>query len=175
MPCEYVSFLFITAPFVRLHAKLYPSRNVSYQLLHLINLIDCTVTCTSQIDGAIHITSCAGSTISASCRQLRIHETTNLRCYVTAASGPILEDSSKITFYASPDDTVIRETKDFNWFRSEPSPNFEIVSQELTHVNEPRQAYRSVAEQPAAPRHDRTHLETRCDDMDNDDDDDNEL
>jgi hypothetical protein len=87
------------------------------------------------------------------------------------ASGPILEDSSTVTFYASPGDTVIRETKDFNWFRSEPSPNFEIVEQELTHLEEPRQECRlPVVEHLAVPRHNLSLLETRCDYVDDDDD-----
>lgn len=153
--------------FAHLLAKLSTSRNVRYQLLHLVNLVDCTLTCTTEVDGAIHVSSCSASTITASCRQLRIHETNNLRCMVAVRSGPIIEDSSNITFYAPPGDTVIRETKDFNWFRSEPSPNFEIIEQELACVLKSRQeCHLPVVRQPSS-----SLLESGCDVVDDDDDD----
>lgn len=147
-------------------AKQSTFRNVRYQLLHLINLKDCTVTCTTQIEGAIHISSCTASTITASCRQLRIHETNNLRCKVTVGSGPIIEDSSNVTFYAPCGDTVIRETKDFNWFRSEPSPNFEIIELELVCLDaSPQECLK-----PVVPQARNSLLEFSCDDVGNDDD-----
>lgn len=99
--------------------------------MHLINLVDCTVTCKNRIDGAVHVTGCIDTSIRvSSCHQLRIHDCQKLQCQVQVGSGPILEDSSGVTFVTAPGDETMKEVKDFNWFRSEPSPNYEVIEQE---------------------------------------------
>jgi hypothetical protein len=47
---------------------------------------------------------------------------------VTTNSGPILEDSTGIVFHASSSDKYLCETKDFNWFQKDASPNFVIIT-----------------------------------------------
>ena len=131
--------------------------------------MDCIVTCSNRIEGAIHITACTDTTITGSCHQLRIHETKKLRCHVKVGSGPILEDSSDIFFYAAPGDSVIHETKDFNWFRSEPSPNFEIIEKALSDVPEVKQESRSDDSANAAPQHNESLVGTCQEDEDDED------
>lgn len=63
---------------------------------------------------------------------------------------------------------MIRETKDFNWFRSEPSPNFEIIEQELVCIDESRQE----CHVPVDPQSSCALLESGCDDVDDEHDDD---
>jgi Tubulin binding cofactor C len=140
-------------------------RNSRYQLLHLMNLVNCNVTCSLRIEGAIHITSCIDTIVTGSCHQLRIHESKNLQCHINSGSGPILEDSSSITFYAAPGDDVIREIKDFNWFRSEPSPNFVVIEEEVTMAQEEKKESR--VQNSTSPQSEELEL-TSCDDTEDD-------
>jgi hypothetical protein len=95
---------------------------------HLQNVINSRVVISQPIEGAIHITGCDHLELTASCHQLRLHESKNLRCHVQVGSGPILEDCTEIVFFASSDSDLVRDTKDFNWLRNGvPSPNYFIV------------------------------------------------
>lgn len=126
-----------------------------------MNLVSCKVTCSLRIDGAIHITSCTDTIISGSCHQLRIHDSKGLLCHITAGSGPILEDSSRITFYAAPGDNMICETKDFNWFRSEPSPNFVVVEEEVSMAQTEKEEMQ--VQNSAVPQIENSLKGTSCD------------
>jgi len=109
----------------------------NYHLLHIINLVDCKITCSNRIDGAVHVTNCTDTTVRvSSCHQLRIHDSQRLEFHVQVGSGPILEDSSVVTFVSAPGDAMMKEIKDFNWFRSEPSPNFEVIEKEPAPLEE---------------------------------------
>jgi hypothetical protein len=81
-------------------------------------------------------------------------------------SGPILENSSNITFYAAPGDHAIRETKDFNWFQSEPSPNFVVVEEDVTRAQADRKY--SHVQNSAAPQPDNFLEGTSCDEDEDD-------
>lgn len=95
---------------------------------HLQNVINSRVVISQPIEGAIHITGCDHLELKGSCHQLRLHECKNLQCRVQVGSGPILEDCTDIVFFASSDNNLLRDTKDFSWLRNGvPSPNYFIV------------------------------------------------
>jgi len=84
------------------------------------------------VEGAVHVTACHELELYAACHQLRMHESTILKCHVTVGSGPILEDCSGIVFYAANTEDVVYDAKDFNWLRNGvPSPNFSIIKESM--------------------------------------------
>jgi hypothetical protein len=148
--------------------------NASYHLLHLINLVECTITCTNRIDGAVHVTGCTDTTIGASCHQLRIHDCDQLEFQVQVGSGPILEDSSGITFVSNPGDAMMKEIKDFNWFRSEPSPNFQVIEREAPKVDMEERASADASKSTSADP-EAIMIAVERDEEGEEDDDDDEL
>ena len=81
-----------------------------------------------KVESAIHVSCCGHLELTASCHQLRLHESHHLQCHVKVGSGPILEGCSDILFFASSGTDLVRDTKDFNWLRNGvPSPNYSIV------------------------------------------------
>jgi len=100
------------------------------QLLHISSVNNCTINIDKRVDGAIHVTSCNDSSIYGASHQLRIHESAGLEFHVHVDTGPILEESTNICFFAGLGDNILCEAKDFEWFRSDkPSPNFRIVEE----------------------------------------------
>jgi hypothetical protein len=83
------------------------------------------------IDGAVHVTACREMELHATCHQLRMHESHDLKCHAMVGSGPILEDCTGIIFYVSgQENDLVYDAKDFNWLRNGvPSPNFRIVEE----------------------------------------------
>ena len=100
------------------------------------------------------MTNCHGTTISAACRQLRIHDCTAVTFRVWVKSGPIIEHCSEMVFRCDPIDVrgvggggdgtgagdnggvchwdeaanMYHDVKDFCWLRTGvPSPNFTVV------------------------------------------------
>jgi hypothetical protein len=67
----------------------------------------------------------------ATCHQLRMHESKDLKCHVKVGTGPILEDCTGIILHASGEENDLTyDAKDFNWLRNRvPSPNFCIVKE----------------------------------------------
>ena len=57
---------------------------------------------------------------------------------------------------------MIREIKDFNWFRSEPSPNFVVIEQEVTMAHEEKNGSR--LQNSASPQRLNSLEGTSCDD-----------
>ena len=121
---------------------------MALEALHLVGLAHTTVTLSTRVASSIHMTQCTDCRIyGATCQQVRIHESTNVRMTVESIlllAGAILEDSKDIVFCVvhphSPDSsptsppmnshhrpTTHMDVKDFSWLRSGiPSPNFRI-------------------------------------------------
>lgn len=94
-----------------------------YPSLHLVDVKDSHVVVVQSISRAIHVTSCSGTSITATCQQLRLHESVDLQLHVTVSAGAIMEESRGIVFF-SPDHL---DVKDFDWLRANvPSPNFSL-------------------------------------------------
>lgn len=84
--------------------------------------------------GAIHITNLHNSVLVTSCRQFRMHASTNVDIYLLCASRPIIEDCQNVRFAPSPAYFTSAEAAqvanqwdqidDFKWLKAEPSPNF---------------------------------------------------
>eukprot|EP01083_Nonionella_stella_P085790 238013_1 len=96
------------------------------------------------VSGSCHIERCSNSTFILASRQIRIHEATNCDFYLRVSSDPIIEHSSGVRVapyifrYEGLDghlkDSGLLETpdrwsevKDFNWLRSQQSPNWSII------------------------------------------------
>ena len=112
---------------------------MALEALHLVGLAHTTVTLSTRVASSIHMTQCTDCRIyGATCQQVRIHESTNVRMTVESIlllAGAILEDSKDIVFCVvhphSPDigttTSPLMDVKDFSWLRSGiPSPNFRI-------------------------------------------------
>ncbi|KAI4152369.1 MAG: hypothetical protein LQ340_002940 [Diploschistes diacapsis] len=90
------------------------------------------------VSGAAHITGVNQSVIVVSARQFRMHECSDCVVYLQNSSKPIIEDCHGIQFAPLPQ-TFAKETgetaapnqwdqvEDFNWLRSEHSPNWSIL------------------------------------------------
>lgn len=109
-------------------------RNGNYKALHIQNVSDSIVRVVNAIGGAVHVTACQDLELFASSHQLRMHESSSLKCHVSVGSGPILEDCTGIVFYVSANKSngdFVYDAKDFNWLRNGlPSPNFCLVQEE---------------------------------------------
>lgn len=99
--------------------------------MHIQNVTNCVVRVANAIDGAVHVTACREMELHATCHQLRMHESNDLKCHAMVGSGPILEDCTGIIFHASgQENDLVYDAKDFNWLRNGvPSPNFRIVEE----------------------------------------------
>lgn len=92
------------------------------QALHVVQSSKTTIRVTEPVSSSIHVTDCHDCSFHAKSQQLRLHESTNLNCYVDLVAGAILEDCSGLLFVSNNIDV-----KDFNWLRTGiPSPNFRI-------------------------------------------------
>jgi hypothetical protein len=81
-----------------------------------------TIRVTEPVSSAIHVTDCHDCSVHAKAQQLRLHESTDLKCHVDLVAGAILEDCTRLLFVSNNVDV-----KDFNWLRTGiPSPNFRI-------------------------------------------------
>ncbi|CAM9229294.1 unnamed protein product, partial [Scytosiphon promiscuus] len=113
--------------------------------LRLRRLESCRVVC-GPVRGPIYVEACKDCVIVAAGRQLRIHDSEDVDFYVLVASGPIIEDCSRLRFAPSglryPEyqyqlqaaglakDQVTnawKDVKDFKWHRAHKSPNWNII------------------------------------------------
>jgi len=111
----------------------------TYSSLHIINIKDCTIRMKTPIPGPVHVTNCHDTSIHlAFCRQLRIHDCTNVRFYIHATSGPIIEGCKDMKFYQcdyvsngidnfEKEQNLYWDVKDFHWLKNlVKSPNFDV-------------------------------------------------
>lgn len=104
--------------------------------LTLKNIKDSLIIC-GHVDGPAHLTSVSNSIIVVSSRQFRMHDSRSCHVYLLTTSRPIIENCSAIRFAPLPEiyrTEVDEQTEDhwqqvgdFNWHRSEPSPNWSIL------------------------------------------------
>ncbi|KAK4981391.1 hypothetical protein LTR66_010030 [Elasticomyces elasticus] len=140
--------------------------------LTLKNIKNSLIVC-GHVNGAAHITNVFNSVIVVSARQFRMHESRNCDVYLQCSSRPIIEDCNGIQFAPLPKVYVSRSSElyrmnnlltpssqmtendtrtennwdqvdDFKWLKSEPSPNWSILSK---HVDE--HVWRDIV--PGAP------------------------
>ncbi|OHE91270.1 tubulin binding cofactor C [Colletotrichum orchidophilum] len=114
------------------------SGHTSFANLALKN-IDKSLIVAGNVAGPAHITGVSDSIIVVSARQVRIHECKNVDIYLHCSSHPIIEDCSNMRFAPLPAsfDTTEDPAKnqwdqvdDFKWLKSEPSPNWGVLSTE---------------------------------------------
>eukprot|EP00970_Alexandrium_tamarense_P003712 scaffold605_cov195-Alexandrium_tamarense.AAC.3 len=115
--------------------------------LHLQHIQNCKIYVSTPIIGPVHVTDVIKSEIRASCYQLRVHDSKEVRFGVWVRSGPIIEDCSGMVFegnyYLDDGDgnedggsggagrNMFWDVKDFNWLRAlRKSPNFVVVTKE---------------------------------------------
>jgi len=90
------------------------------------------------VTGSVHITECSNCTIVLRCKQLRIHKTTDTNFYISVSSSPIIEHSSRVQFapLVSESSGPWDQIKDFQWLRSEKSPNWSLIPEEERKIPE---------------------------------------
>ncbi|KAI1339749.1 tubulin binding cofactor C [Xylariaceae sp. FL0016] len=92
------------------------------------------------VAGPAHITGVTDSVVVVAARQVRIHECNNVQVYLHCGSHPIIEDCSGMRFaplpapYATESNTKQNnqwdQVDDFKWLKSEPSPNWSVLSED---------------------------------------------
>lgn len=93
-----------------------------------------------QVAGSAHITSVMESIIAVSAGQIRIHDCEDMKFYLYSTSPPIIENCTNIQFaplpkcYLGPDQDLDAnkwdQVQDFNWQKTEHSPNWRILPEE---------------------------------------------
>ena len=73
-----------------------------FSALYLKNIKNSVIVC-GQVAGAIHITGVENSVIVTTCRQFRMHGSTEVDVYLHCASRPIFEDCSGLRFAPLPE------------------------------------------------------------------------
>lgn len=104
--------------------------------VHILNVLRCTIY-VGEVSGAAHVTGCCQSSISISCHQLRIHQSSDSSFCVNVKTQPIVEDVRNIQFapynFSYPGqipatgESLWDQVRDFKWLKSEPSPNWSIL------------------------------------------------
>lgn len=90
------------------------------------------------INGPLHLTGLTNVVLVVACRQLRMHEATNVDVYILCPSRPIIEDCKNIRFAPLAKEGLGRtweavgrnmwdQVDDFKWLKSEHSPNWEVL------------------------------------------------
>ena len=115
-------------------------RRGSYSAIHIVNVADSTISLTQMVAGAVHVTACHGLRLELRSHQLRLHESTDVKCYTSAAT--IMEDCRRIHFYF-PANEPEPDIKDFSFLKEGvPSPNFVlerlVEGDTLAHVGSER-------------------------------------
>mmetsp|Transcript_9223 Transcript_9223/g.12216 ORF Transcript_9223/g.12216 Transcript_9223/m.12216 type:complete len:424 (-) Transcript_9223:115-1386(-) len=114
--------------------------------LRLENLQRCKLFC-GPVSGSVYVEGCTSSVIMVAPRQVRIHNTSDCHFYTHPASGPIIEDCTRLQFakYTMRYDGWERHMqiaqickdisnwssiKDFKWHKIQQSPNWSILREE---------------------------------------------
>lgn len=90
------------------------------------------------INGPLHLTGLTNVVLVVACRQLRMHEATNVDVYILCPSRPIIEDCKNIRFapllkeglgdaWEAVGRNMWDQVDDFKWLKSEHSPNWEVL------------------------------------------------
>lgn len=90
------------------------------------------------INGPLHLTGLTNVVLVVACRQLRMHEATNVDVYILCPSRPIIEDCKNIRFaplgkeglghtWEAVERNMWDQVDDFKWLKSEHSPNWEVL------------------------------------------------
>jgi len=120
----------------------------TFESMHIIDTKHTTLDIMKPIKGPVHVTDCHDAIINiAFCRQLRIHDCTNISFKCHVGSGPIIEGSNKMKFYQrdynfeKDGETKVQnlywDVKDFQWLKSlVKSPNFEVIPNDDDKINE---------------------------------------
>ncbi|KAI0849374.1 TBCC-domain-containing protein [Daldinia vernicosa] len=92
------------------------------------------------VAGPVHITGLRNSIVVVAARQVRIHECENVDLYLHCSSHPIIEDCSGMRFAPLPELYATKleikgenqwdQVDDFKWLKTEPSPNWAVLSEE---------------------------------------------
>lgn len=117
----------------------------SLQTLRLSNLRQCTVRC-GPTARSVMMDKCVDCTIHVASHQIRIHESHGTTFYLLCRSRPIIEDCTNVQFgcyhpldYAeaqqdlqraglSVEENLWDQIQDFNWLRTDPSPNYSLLT-----------------------------------------------
>jgi hypothetical protein len=88
------------------------------------------------VSGPVHITNVTNSVLVMTCRQFRMHDSTNVKVYLHCSSKPIIEDCKGIQFAPLPKGAAVEssdnrwnEVDDFKWLKAEQSPNWSLIDQ----------------------------------------------
>jgi tubulin-specific chaperone C len=105
------------------------------------DLVDCRIYI-GAVAGSVHLTGCVGCQIFAAARQVRIHASRACSFMLRTSTGPIIEDSTQLSFgnyvlrypqcekhiaeAGLPDASCSawNDVQDFSWLREESSPNW---------------------------------------------------
>lgn len=90
------------------------------------------------VNGPLHLTGLKNVVLVVACRQLRMHEATNVDVYILCSSRPIIEDCKNIRFaplckeglgraWETVERNMWDQVDDFKWLKSEHSPNWEVL------------------------------------------------
>lgn len=93
------------------------------------------------INGPLHLTGLTNVVLVVACRQLRMHEATNVDVYILCPSRPIIEDCKNIRFAPLGKEGLGRtweavgrnmwdQVDDFKWLKSEHSPNWDVLPED---------------------------------------------
>lgn len=135
--------------------------------LRMRGLVDCDIYCAA-VEGPAYVEGVRRSRIRLAARQLRIHHSHQTDFFVALASGPIIEDCTRLRFADSPlrwrhatidpaklplKPDAFKLVRDFKWVKaSEPSPNFSFVDTEEekhAHVTPHLSSLTAIARQEA--------------------------
>jgi len=115
-----------------LHAE--PFRDVR------ITNINSSIVLAGIVNGPISIRNVSNSVVVVAAKQVRVFGCKNINLYVHAASGPVIEESSGVRVAPINEQHSIKQLKemnnlwdqvqDFQWLRSEPSPNWSVLPEE---------------------------------------------
>ncbi|KAJ5070886.1 tubulin folding cofactor c [Anaeramoeba ignava] len=112
--------------------------------LWIDNIESCKIY-TGPISGSIFLENCIDSTFMLAAQQIRLHSSNNCDLYIFTKSEPIIEDCKEIrvapySFDFPGIDSLLsdlqmndqtqnlwNQIKDFNWIKTEKSPNWEII------------------------------------------------
>ncbi|ANB14781.1 hypothetical protein AWJ20_2388 [Sugiyamaella lignohabitans] len=125
-----------------------------------LNNITSSIIFLPSVHGPIHASNVTNSLVIANCHQFRIHQSSDLRIYLSCASKrPIIEHCLRLGFGQYPSDLVSATDSpvtawtgvdDFNWIRKTPSVNW----YEISDTPDNFQPLLVFSSQPPGPLHD---------------------
>ncbi|KAI5299619.1 Cytosolic copper metallochaperone [Ascosphaera pollenicola] len=93
-----------------------------------------------RVAGAAHITAAENTVVVVGCQQLRLHDCRDIDVYLSCGSRPIIENCKGVRFArvpgvhksqsSTPGTDLWDQVQDFNWIKTEASPNWRLLSEE---------------------------------------------